>query len=288
MAESIGKELRMAEWFHAGHGGAVLVDMSVSGAEGAVSGLEDPAGAVGEVGPTATGLILNPGMMERLASQRQLPGKRGAAPLVRVDWTNALRPEGFLAPPRHVRRVMISSAEDALDLGADAIVTYILLGFDEDFEAENIQSFAFLARECSRLGLPLAADIHAAGPKVGKANFADAVKLGAAQAVEGGADAFIMPYPGEDALAMIRRFSPVPVFLRVDGTKGADGESGLPDEVSGADWGFYFEKADGIVFAGREFWASAKRAAVLAAAREAAMRGAAMREAAAREAGGSR
>lgn len=281
MAENIGKQLRLAEWFNVSYGGAILVDMTISGAEGAVTGLEDPGEAVDELGCQATGLIVNPGQMERLASRGRLPGKRGAAPLVRVDWTNALRPSDFIAPMRKARRVLLSSAEDAMDLGADAIVTYLLMGLDEDFEAENIQSFAFLARESARLGLPLVADIQLVGPKVGKVNFADAVKLGVAQAVEGGADAFIIPDPGEEALAMIRRFSPVPVLLRVEGkgdsNKGGLGDAGLDkgglDEGS---WASCFNRADGVVFAGREFWASTRRVDLVSFAREA------------REAGGTR
>lgn len=212
MAESIGKTLRMSEFMGTGKRPVLLVDTSLAGSNGPVGALLDADKSIPEVAYECDGIILNPGQMERIA--HRLPGKQGAAPLVRVDWSNAFRDKNYVLPTRKVERVVISRAEDALELGANAAVTYFLLGFDEDFESENVRSIAALARECSRINLPLLVDVRPVGPKIGETNWAGAIKLAVGFMVEGGADAILIPDPGVEAFATLMEFSPVPLLLQ--------------------------------------------------------------------------
>mgnify|MGYP005842408507 CR=1 FL=1 len=214
MPAAIGKALRRAEFWREGQK-SLLADISLPGALGPLPGMETPAEAVKALAPRVDGLIVNPGVAETFADA--FVGKLGAAPLVRLDWTNAVRPADFVLPPAHVRRIALGAAEDALELGACAAVASFLLGYDEDFEAASIQSISFLARACERLSLPLLVDLRPIGPKIEPAKFDSAVQLGVSFMVEGGADAISIPLPRKTpALKLLLDFSPAPLFLQVE------------------------------------------------------------------------
>lgn len=189
-----------------------IVDTSFAGSLGPTPGLLLADEAIPLAFEAADGVVLNPGQLERIS--KLLPGKTGAAPLVRVDWTNAFRDKTFILPAEKVCRAQIAGAEAALELGAAAAVVTLLMGFDDEFESQNIGFAARIFREGSRINLPVLVDIHLMGPKIGADNFAGALGLSTAMMVEGGADALIMPYPGEEMFAQIQEFSPVPIFLR--------------------------------------------------------------------------
>jgi DhnA family fructose-bisphosphate aldolase class Ia len=217
MPTAIGKTLRRAEFWQEGQK-SVLTDVSLPGALGPMPGLEVPTEAVSTLAPLVDGLIVNPGLAEAQAGA--FVGKLGAAPLVRLDWTNAHRPADFVLAPRQIHRVSLGTAEDAVQMGACAAVVSFILGYDEDFEARNVQSISLLARECERFSLPLLAEVRPTGPKVEPAKFDGAVELGVSFMVEGGADAVSIPLPSEEALGMILEFSPVPTFLQMNDDKG--------------------------------------------------------------------
>jgi DhnA family fructose-bisphosphate aldolase class Ia len=145
-----------------------------------------------------------------------LGGKLRAAPLVRVDWTNAYRDKDFCLPASSVSRVLLSGGEDALHLGATAAVATLLLGFGEDLESENIESISLLARECYRLSLPLIVDIRPIGEKVTQDNYAGSIKLGTSFMMEAGADALIIPESDLETIRVIGSWSTVPVLVRLD------------------------------------------------------------------------
>ncbi|MGE5672497.1 MAG: hypothetical protein ACM3XM_01235 [Mycobacterium leprae] len=211
MAETHGKTLRTFNLFDPRDHRALWLDATAPGSVGPMAGLEEPDAAV-EAASLVDGLILNPGPAERLSDR--LPGKRGAGLLVRLDWTNAFRAGLHPLPPVEVRQVMLASADDALLIGAEGAVFSLLLGFDEGFEAACVQRMAQASRQCERAGLPFVVDVRLAGPRVTPAGFAGAVKLGAGFAVEGGADAVLLPDPGEEAWSTLMRWAPVPLLKR--------------------------------------------------------------------------
>lgn len=213
MSITIGKVLRRAEFWKEGQK-SLLADISLTSVLGAMPGLETAAQAVNTLAPLVDGLIINPGVAEKQSTA--FVGKLGAAALVRLDWSNAERPEDFVIPPAEVRRVSIAQPEDALQLGASAAVVSLLLGYDENFEAKNIQSISFTARACAQIALPLIVEVQLIGPKIDPAKFDGAVQLGVNFMVEGGCDALIIPQPGPDALAALVEYSPVPLFIKVD------------------------------------------------------------------------
>lgn len=212
MSTSIGKSLRLAEFWREGQR-SLLIDATLPAALGPLPGLEAPARLVESLAPLADGLILNPGLAERHAER--FGGRLGAAPLVRLDWANIHRPADFALPPRNPQRVMLATPTDAVQIGACAAVVSLLLGYDEDFEAHNIQSISFASRECTRVSLPLLADVHLTGPKIDPARFDSALELGVSFMVEAGADGIFLPLPGPQALRLLLNYSPVPLFIRL-------------------------------------------------------------------------
>lgn len=193
---------------------SLLLDLTVTSSIGAQPGAENISETLGQCNTIFDGIILNPGQLEHHANL--VGGKLRAAPLVRVDWTNAYRDKEFCLPAATVTRVSLSNGEDALTLGASAAVATFLLGFGEDLESENIRSISLLARECYRLSLPLVVDIRPIGGNISADNYAGSIKLGTSFMMEAGADALILPECEPDTYKLIGTWATVPVIMRFD------------------------------------------------------------------------
>jgi DhnA family fructose-bisphosphate aldolase class Ia len=211
---NVGKEIRMSDFIDSRDRHTLLLDLTTASSTGAPAGLEDIAGTLQRVNSLFDGIIVNPGQLEHHA--QLLGGKLRAAPLVRVDWTNAYRDKDFCLPASGVSRILLSNGEDALRLGATAAVATLLLGFGEDLESENIQSISLLARECYRLSLPLVVDIRPIGGTVTQDNFAGSIKLGTSFMMEAGADVLVIPECDPDTVRLIGSWATVPVLIRCD------------------------------------------------------------------------
>jgi len=193
---------------------AILLDTTISSCLGATPHLENFQHVLQESNEIFDGIVVNPGQMEHLA--HYLAGKKRAAPLVRVDWTNAYRDQDFCLPVQEVKRVEISSAEDVMQLGGSAAVATLLMGFGDEFEAENIRSISHLLRSSYELSLPVFVDIRPIGPGVSEINFEDTIKLGVSFMMEAGVDALIIPSCGSEILKQIGNWSTVPVLVRAE------------------------------------------------------------------------
>lgn len=203
-----GKLYRVREFMRAEDGHSLIVDASGGLALGALPGLEDFGAAARAVSAIIDGLVCSPGQLRRIPNRT-----RGEASLlVRMDWTNTLRGADFVLPPSNVQRLPLLTAQDALDLGAAAMVTSFLLGYEEEVEATCLRHTVQWALEGNTLGLPLIVEVRASGPRVSVHN--KAIELGASYALEGGADAIVIPYPGRKSLETIGAFVSVPWLLK--------------------------------------------------------------------------
>jgi DhnA family fructose-bisphosphate aldolase class Ia len=203
-----GLEYRLREIFPAPPKHTLLLDASAGLSLGALPGLEDFGAGVAPVLPWLDGLVCSPGQLRRLKNRP----RADAALLVRTDWTNTLREASFPLAVETPNRLAILEAPDALDLGAAAMVSTFLLGYEESVEAGCLKSTVQLALTGKAVGLPLVVEVRTTGPRVvlpGKA-----VELGASYALEGGADAVVVPYPGEASLETIGSFCSVPWLLK--------------------------------------------------------------------------
>ena len=211
MQTHIGKSIRMSDILD---GKSLLFDTSIASCLGATPQLEDLQSILQTCANLFNGIIVNPGQIEHLSNE--LGGKNRAAPLIRIDWTNAYRNADFCISVTDVIRVEISQADDVMDLGGCAAVVTLLMGFGDNFEAENIQSISRLIRQSYELSLPVFIDIRPIGPGVSEINFDESIKLGISFMMEAGADALIIPNCSIESLKLIGNWSTIPIIVRIE------------------------------------------------------------------------
>jgi len=188
---------------------SLVVDASAGLMLGALPGLENFSEAIGPILPLADGVVVSPGQACNLTRRT----KAEAALLVRADWTNALRGEDFALPSETIKHLALLDPSDALDLGASALVTYFLLGFEEQVEADCLKTTVQLALQGSQAGLPLIVDVQPRGPRIVLSN--KAIELGTSYAIEGGADGVVVPWPGNDSLrTIVKMAADLPVWIK--------------------------------------------------------------------------
>ncbi len=214
MQTDIGKTIRLNDVIDSNDNKALFIDTSVASTLGATDGLENLAQVLQNINCICDGIIINVGQAEHNANY--LGGKNRASSIVRMDWTNAYRDKEFCLPAANVKRCMISNGEDALTIGASAVIATMFLGFDDEFEAENIKDISHLSRECFPISLPVIADIRPIGPGVSESNYEDSIKLGLSFMQELGADCLIIPKCSESILRLVGNWMKVPVLVRFE------------------------------------------------------------------------
>ena len=207
------KTYRIREFICPSDGRSLVVDASAGLSLGPLPGLEDFSGALAPLLPLADGVVTSPGQAPRLAGRTRAE----AALLVRADWTNALRGPEFVLPPTTTLRIPLLTPEEALDLGASALVLTFLLGHTEQVEAECLRQTVQLAIAGSQVGMPLLVDVRPLGPRV--VLRAKAIQLGVSYALEGGADGVVLPWPGQPAfMQVVKMAAGIPLWIRVEGS----------------------------------------------------------------------
>lgn len=193
---------------------------------GLIPGIEDPLGQIqrfAEAGVDA--VLLNLGMIRPFvewAPPADLP-----AFIARIDWTTvwAVMRDGSKG---ELRSSLLARPEDALRHGADAVVTYMVIGTgDADFEAKEIARTAEVARECERLGIPLIVETLARGREVENPGDPKWLKLHTRMAVELGADAIKTDYSGDaNSMRSIVEGCPIPILV-LGGSRHASEDDAL-------------------------------------------------------------
>jgi len=201
-------ELRMKEFLPPSGNPALLVDTSAGLSLGALPGLEDFPRTARALSPQVDGMVCSPGQLRRLGART----RTDSALLVRADWTNTLRGADFPLPPQTPQYLPILSAQDALELGASALVASFLLGYEEKIDGACQRNIVQWALTGKTLGLPLLVEVQPTGPGIllpGKT-----IELGASYALESGADGVVVPYPGQESLANIAAMLSIPWLLK--------------------------------------------------------------------------
>lgn len=184
------KSYRMSDLLNPADRRSLVVDTSKGLMLGSLAGLEHFEDAVRPLLPFLDGIVTSPGQTRKLG----LRTRQDAALLVRADWTNALRAKDFVLPPETIQYIPLLNPSDALELGANAMVMYFILGHEEEIETHCMQRVVNLALEGLNLGMPLIVDVQPIGPRVVLPN--KAIELGVSYAIEGGADGIAVPWPG--------------------------------------------------------------------------------------------
>jgi DhnA family fructose-bisphosphate aldolase class Ia len=199
---------------------------------GPIPGTEDPVSQIQRfaVGG-ADAILLNLGLMQdciaSLASA-PLPGI-----IARIDWTTGWCASGN-SDDGELRGCLLARPADALRQGADAVLTYLVVGTgDTDFEAKEIERNAEVARECERIGMPLIVETLARGKQVSNPRDSKWLSLHTRMAVELGASMVKTDYAGDpESMRRIVDGCPVPILV-LGGSRYASDEQAL-DVIRGA------------------------------------------------------
>ncbi len=123
---------------------------------------------------------------------------RGAPGLIiRADWTNQWRSKDHLGSDEG-RGTLITTVEDAARLGADAVLVYMFIGYEDPLhEAHQVGQVAALAQACEAHGIGCIIEPMPRGKRVGEDIYkAEYIALGARMACEIGADILKTDYSG--------------------------------------------------------------------------------------------
>lgn len=209
-----GKQIRLGRILDPGDGRAAVVAYDHGLHIGVIPGNENPGlmlETLAEAGADA--FLVAPGTARAYASV--FAGRGAPGLILRMDWSNRWREKSALGH-REGRGRLIGSVEDAARLGADAVLVYIFIGYeDPEAEAAQVESVAYLAQECEALGIGCFIEPMPRGLLVGDNPFnADYIALGARLACEIGADVLKTDYSGDaESFARVVEASFRPVLI---------------------------------------------------------------------------
>jgi DhnA family fructose-bisphosphate aldolase class Ia len=232
VVSDFGKRIRMNRILRGPGRGALVVAFDHALVIGPIPGTENPARQIRQfVDARVDAVLLNLGLL-RSCCDSFAPGT-SVGLVARIDWTTVWKnlTEGTDGKSLCC---MLASPEDALRHGADAVLTYMIVGTgDADFETKEVARNAQVARECERVGIPLIVESLARGKAV--TNYSDPkwLKLHTRMAVELGADMIKTDYSG-DARSMSSVIQDCPIPLLVLGGSRSASEDEALDVVRGA------------------------------------------------------
>ncbi|MBZ5573857.1 MAG: hypothetical protein LAO09_18485 [Acidobacteriia bacterium] len=189
---------------------------------GPIPGTTDPARQVQRfIDAQVDAVLLNLGALRYFSESSSRGPKPGL--IARLDWTTALGNATKL-PANQFKSCLVARPEDALRSGADAVITFLVVGTgDAEFEKDEVQRVATVARECERLGVPLVVESLARGPQVENPCDPKWLMLHSRMAVELGADLIKTEYSGDPAtMRTVVDSCPVPILVLGGSRTGSD------------------------------------------------------------------
>jgi fructose-bisphosphate aldolase, class I len=208
-----GKRVRLNRILNETGKGTLVVAFDHAGVLGPIPGTEEPCNKISRfVRARVDAVLLSLGLIQRCIDC--FP--RGATPglIARIDWSTIWGP---LSHGEHgvLRSTMLATPEEALRHGADAVVTYLVVGTgDGDFETKEIARNAQVARECERVGIPLIVETLARGKDIANPGDPKWLALHTRIAVELGADVIKTDYAGSaESMRSIVQGCPIPILV---------------------------------------------------------------------------
>jgi DhnA family fructose-bisphosphate aldolase class Ia len=248
-----GAALRLARLFDRGSGHTFITAFDHGSTLGPRAGSEAALDVLARIiDAEPDGILIAPGIMKLAAP---LFGFRGApAPIVRADWIyNHDVMKGLpsrlqdTAQGEHYR--VVCSPRDALDLGAEAITMFLIVGTEDGREfADNVREIARAANEARVAGIPVIVESVLWGARMDDQRDAELLAFAARMAAELGADAIKTTYTGDpESMRQVIAGCPVPVLV-LGGVRSADPAPVLAATRAALDAG-----AKGVVY-GRNVW----------------------------------
>ncbi|MGA2921807.1 MAG: hypothetical protein ABSE28_11920 [Candidatus Sulfotelmatobacter sp.] len=221
-----GKKIRLNRVLGGSKRRALVVAFDHALVLGPIPGTEDPLDKIRQFARAdVDALLLNLGLIRQFANATTL----GPIPalIARLDWTtvwSAIGQNGSGA----LRSSLLAHPEDALRQGADAVLTYLVVGTgDAEFEMNEITRNAAVARECERVGIPLIVESLARGKNVQNPGDPKWLNFHTRMAVELGADAVKTDYSGNTtSMRSVVEECPIPILV-LGGSRHASDKQAL-------------------------------------------------------------
>jgi len=239
-----GYELRLGRLFDGITGRSFITAFDHAVTLGVPTGGADALGTLAKViagGPDA--VLLGPGLLNKAG--HLFARKDAPTPVVRADF---IINHPFLDDLGEGYR-QICSAENAVRLGADAVVMFLMIGAGNgELFKENVTAVTEMSEAAHNVGLPLIVESVLWGTRIENKKDPEMLAFGARMAVELGADAIKTEYTGDPAtMRDIIESCPAPVLL-LGGTKSDDPEALWQGTKNAIDVG-----AKGVIY-GRNVW----------------------------------
>ncbi|MEK7250064.1 MAG: aldolase, partial [Bacteroidota bacterium] len=151
MSTFAGAQLRQSRILNPDTGKAIVVAIDHGLFIGPLPGVESAAATIAGLLPGDPDAIqMTPGIAR--ANLAKFHGKNKPGVVVRLDATNIWRKK---PAPKEGYYTQVASVKDAIQLGADAVVTFLLAGYDTDAqEADNLQTLQRIGADAREFGIP--------------------------------------------------------------------------------------------------------------------------------------
>ena len=198
----IGKKIRLERIINRHTGRTVIAPMDHGVSNGPMKGIIDIDKTVESISQGgADAILMHKGIVEQ--------GHRGYGKdiglIVHLSASTSLAPN-----PNN--KVIVTSVEKAIQLGADAVSVHVNLG--SETESEMLQELGEISETCSYWGIPLLAMMYPRGQKVENEHDVELVKHAARVGSELGVDIVKTNYTGDpDSFKEVVDGCPVPVLI---------------------------------------------------------------------------
>ncbi len=198
----IGKSIRMERIVDRKSGRSVVVPMDHGVTSGPIYGLTDMRSAVNAVAEGgANAVLLHKGIV--IAGHRRYGKDIGL--IIHLSASTSLGPDPL-------NKVLVTTVEEAIRLGADAVSMHVNVGADT--EPKMLKNLGVVAMVCEEWSMPLLAMVYPRGKKVKNEHEPELVMHAARVGAELGADIIKTNYTGDpDSFKEVIRSCPVPVII---------------------------------------------------------------------------
>jgi DhnA family fructose-bisphosphate aldolase class Ia len=161
----------------------------------------------------ADAILTTPGLLPHIVGS--FVGPRAPGLILCLDWTNMFRAGEEELGFAEGRQALIATVADAMRLGADGVLTYLFLGFDDAAaEARQVEYNGIVSRACERYGLVRIIETMARGSRLGgNTPTPEFVRMHTRIAAEVGTDLIKSEYTGDaESFRSVVDHCPVPIL----------------------------------------------------------------------------
>lgn len=199
---NMGKSIRLERIFNRNTGRTVIVPLDHGTTVGPIKGLVDMRETVNQVAEGGANAVL---MHKGLSRCGHRGHGRDVGLIIHLSASTTLSPFPNA-------KILVSTVEDGIKLGADAVSVHLNLG--DESERDMLRDLGQVASKCNDWGMPLLAMVYARGPKVKSEWDPYTVAHCARLAVELGADVVKVVYTGDpESFAQVTESCCVPVVI---------------------------------------------------------------------------